>query len=87
MYIPIRPAYGHPFQADMSLEGIFWRAGNLRRQEELIIALDRDSPSVDLSTEHPVQIVALLKQFFRDLPDPLMTSKLYHLLIASAGTY
>jgi hypothetical protein len=67
--------------------------GYLGRQEtsgggkELIVALDRDSSSVDWSTEHPVQIAALLKQFFRDLPDPLMTSKLHRLFIASAGTY
>lgn len=72
-------------QMDMSVEGIFRKTGNIRRRKELIVALDRDSSSVDWSTEHPVQIAALLKQFFRDLPDPLMTFKLHRLLLASAG--
>jgi hypothetical protein len=71
--------------ADMSVEGIFRKTGNIRRRKELIVALDRDESSVDWSTEHPVQIAALLKQFFRDLPDPLLTSKLHRLFIASAG--
>lgn len=72
-------------QMDMSVEGIFRKTGNIRRRKELIVALDRDSSSVDWSTEHPVQIAALLKQFFRDLPDPLMTFKLHRLFIAIAG--
>ncbi|KAF8273215.1 hypothetical protein EI94DRAFT_1716604 [Lactarius quietus] len=72
-------------QMDMSVEGIFRKTGNIRRRKELIVALDRDSSSVDWSTEHPVQIAALLKQFFRDLPDPLLTFKLHRLLLASAG--
>ncbi|KAH9032333.1 RhoGAP-domain-containing protein [Lactarius hengduanensis] len=70
---------------DMSVEGIFRKTGNIRRRKELIVALDRDESSVDWSTEHPVQIAALLKQFFRDLPDPLLTFKLHRLLLASAG--
>jgi hypothetical protein len=71
----------------MSVEGIFRKTGNIRRRKELIVALDRDSSSVDWSTEHAVQIAALLKQFFRDLPDPLLTFKLHRLFIASAGAY
>jgi hypothetical protein len=73
--------------ADMSVEGIFRKTGNIRRRKELIVALDRDESSVDWSTEHPVQIAALLKQFFRDLPDPLLTFKLHRLLLASAGAF
>ncbi|KAH8976622.1 RhoGAP-domain-containing protein [Lactarius hatsudake] len=72
-------------QMDMSVEGIFRKTSNIRRRNELIVALDRDESSVDWSTEHPVQIAALLKQFFRDLPDPLLTFKLHRLLLASAG--
>ncbi|KAI0272572.1 hypothetical protein BC834DRAFT_353587 [Gloeopeniophorella convolvens] len=72
-------------QMDMSVEGIFRKTGNIRRRKELIVALDRDSSSVDWTTEHPVQIAALLKQFFRDLPDSLMTFKLHRLFIASVG--
>lgn len=67
----------------MSIEGIFRRNGNIRRLKELTDAIDRDAPSVDLTQDNPVQLAALLKKFFRDLPDPLMTFKLHRLFIAT----
>ncbi|KZT10069.1 RhoGAP-domain-containing protein [Laetiporus sulphureus 93-53] len=70
-------------QMDMSIEGIFRRNGNIRRLKELTDAIDRDPSSVDLTQDNPVQLAALLKKFFRDLPDPLMTFKLHRLFIAS----
>ncbi|KDQ61765.1 hypothetical protein JAAARDRAFT_122743 [Jaapia argillacea MUCL 33604] len=70
-------------QMDMSIEGIFRKNGNIRRLKELTEAIDRDPSSVDLSTDNPVQLAALLKKFLRDLPEPLMTFKLHRLLIAS----
>ncbi|KAI0641959.1 RhoGAP-domain-containing protein [Trametes meyenii] len=70
-------------QMDMSIEGIFRRNGNIRRLKELTEAIDRDASSVDLSQDNPVQLAALLKKFFRDLPDPLMTYKLHRLFIAT----
>ena len=68
---------------DMSIEGIFRRNGNIRRLRELTEAIDRDASSVDLSQDNPVQLAALLKKFFRDLPDPLMTYKLHRLFVAT----
>ncbi|KAI0629290.1 RhoGAP-domain-containing protein [Trametes polyzona] len=70
-------------QMDMSIEGIFRRNGNIRRLKELTEAIDRDASSVDLTQDNPVQLAALLKKFFRDLPDPLMTYKLHRLFIAT----
>ncbi|KAI0693199.1 RhoGAP-domain-containing protein [Cerioporus squamosus] len=70
-------------QMDMSIEGIFRRNGNIRRLRELTEAIDRDASSVDLTQDNPVQLAALLKKFFRDLPDPLMTFKLHRLFIAT----
>ncbi|KAF7294406.1 LIM-domain-containing protein [Mycena kentingensis (nom. inval.)] len=70
-------------QMDMSIEGIFRKNGNIRRLKELTEAIDRDPSSVDLTTDNPVQLAALLKKFLRDLPDPLMTFKLHRLLIAT----
>ncbi|BGP48100.1 Rho-type GTPase activating protein Rga1 [Rhodotorula kratochvilovae] len=70
-------------QMDMSIEGIFRKNGNIRRLKDLTEALDRDSGSVNLSDDNPVQLAALLKKFLRDLPDPLMTFKLFHLFIAA----
>lgn len=68
----------------MSIEGIFRKNGNIRRLKELTDALDRDATSVDLTQENPVQLAALMKKFFRDLPDPLMTFKLHKLWNAVA---
>ncbi|KAJ7224368.1 LIM domain-containing protein [Mycena pura] len=70
-------------QMDMSVEGIFRKNGNIRRLKELTDAIDRDPSSVDLTTDNPVQLAALLKKFLRDLPDPLMTFKLHRLFIAT----
>ena len=67
----------------MSIEGIFRRNGNIRRLKDLTEAIDRDASSVDLTQDNPVQLAALLKKFFRDLPDPLMTFKLHRLFIAT----
>src|SRR5882762_4241603 len=70
----------------MSIEGIFRKNGNIRRLKELTEAIDRDASTVDLTTDNPVQLAALLKKFLRDLPDPLMTFKLHRLYIASQST-
>ncbi|TFY64383.1 hypothetical protein EVJ58_g2663 [Rhodofomes roseus] len=70
-------------QMDMSVEGIFRRNGNIRRLNQVIEAIDRDPSSVDFTQDNPVQLAALLKKFFRELPDPLMTFKLHKLFIAT----
>ena len=67
----------------MSVEGIFRKNGNIRRLNELTEQIDRDPSSVDLSQDNPVQLAALLKKFFRELPDPLMTFKLHKLFCAT----
>lgn len=74
-------------KTDMSIEGIFRKNGNIRRLKDLTEALDRDSGTVNLSDDNPVQLAALLKKFLRDLPDPLMTFKLFHLFIAAQREY
>jgi hypothetical protein len=73
--------------ADMSVEGIFRKNGNIRRLKDLTEAIDRDPSSVDLTQDNPVQLAALLKKFLRDLPDPLMTYKLHKLFIASQSAF
>ncbi|KAF3919682.1 hypothetical protein ABW20_dc0105869 [Dactylellina cionopaga] len=70
-------------QLDMSVEGVFRKNGNLRRLKELIALIDSGSENVDMVKEGPVQVAALLKRFLRDLPDPLLTFKLYKLFIVS----
>lgn len=70
-------------QMDVSVEGIFRKNGNIRRLKELSDALDRDSSSVNLQDDNPVQLAALLKRFLRELPDPLLTFKLHRLFVMS----
>ncbi|KAA1113131.1 hypothetical protein PGT21_022353 [Puccinia graminis f. sp. tritici] len=52
---------------------------------ELTGAINRDNSNVNFRNDNAVQLAALLKKVLRDLPDPLLTFKLYHLFIASQG--
>ncbi|KAG8821185.1 hypothetical protein FRC19_008185 [Serendipita sp. 401] len=70
-------------QMDVSVEGIFRKNGNLRRVKEAIEAMERSSDAVDFTQENPIQLAALLKKFFIDLPDPLLTHRLYTLFMAT----
>lgn len=70
-------------QMDMSVEGVFRKNGNIRGLKDLTERIDAKEVEVDLSKENPVQVAALLKKFLRELPDPLLTYKLYRLFITS----
>jgi len=83
----IHPSLGsHADGLDMSIEGVFRKNGNIRRLKELAEALDKQSQPPSLDDENPVQLAALLKKFLRELPDPLLTSKLQRLWIASQSS-
>ncbi|KAL8295384.1 hypothetical protein RB600_001054 [Gaeumannomyces tritici] len=72
-------------QMDLSVEGVFRKNGNIKKLSELCEKIDRDGcDSVNLSGQTVVQVAALLKRYLRDLPDPLMTHKLYRLWLAAA---
>ncbi|WFD08158.1 Rho-type GTPase activating protein Rga1 [Malassezia vespertilionis] len=70
-------------QMDVSVEGIFRKNGNVRRLKDLAEQLDRETDAANLLDDNPVQLAALLKKFFRELPDPLMTVRLYRTFIAA----
>lgn len=73
-------------QKDMSVEGIFRKNGNIRRIREFTEKIDKNPDENGLLVEEtPIQLAALLKKFLRELPDPLMTSKLT-VLWAAVGT-
>ena len=72
---------------DMSVEGVFRKNGNIRGLRDLAEKLDSKENEVDLNKENPVQVAALLKKFLREMPDPLLTHKLYDLFITSQSKY
>ncbi|TLD13482.1 uncharacterized protein PgNI_04941 [Pyricularia grisea] len=72
-------------QMDLSVEGVFRKNGNIKKLSELCEKIDREGcDSVNLSSQPVVQVAALLKRYLRDLPDPLMTHKLYNLWLTAA---
>lgn len=74
-------------QMDMSVEGVFRKNGNIRGLKDLAERIDSKEGDVDLSRENPVQVAALLKKFLRELPDPLLTHKLYDLFMISQSKF
>ncbi|WBW73243.1 RhoGAP for Rho1, Rga1 [Schizosaccharomyces osmophilus] len=69
---------------DMSVVGVFRKNGNIRRLKELSDLLDISPESINYEEESPIQLAALLKKFLRELPDPLLTFKLFGLFITSS---
>ncbi|MDA4133206.1 MAG: hypothetical protein OK454_08815, partial [Thaumarchaeota archaeon] len=72
-------------QMDLSVEGVFRKNGNIKKLSELVEKIDREGcDNISLSSQSVVQVAALLKRYLRELPDPLMTHKLYRLWITAA---
>ncbi|KAG6041574.1 hypothetical protein E4U41_003470 [Claviceps citrina] len=70
---------------DLSVEGVFRKNGNIKKQQEMVEKINQEGCDVVNFMEQPVvQLAALLKRYLRDLPDPLMTHKLYRLWISAA---
>ncbi|KAI1345126.1 rho-type GTPase-activating protein [Xylariaceae sp. FL0016] len=69
---------------DLSVEGVFRKNGNIKKLSEQVAAVDRDGcDAIRWNDETPHQLAALLKRYLRELPDPLMTEKLYGLWVAA----
>ncbi|KAL4866667.1 hypothetical protein BDV12DRAFT_187308 [Aspergillus spectabilis] len=73
----------------LDVEGIYRLSGSANHISQMKALFDNDSSQVDYTNpenfHHDVNSVAgLLKQFFRDLPDPLFTSQAYSGFIDAA---
>ncbi|KAA8645650.1 hypothetical protein EYZ11_002488 [Aspergillus tanneri] len=73
----------------LNMEGIYRLSGSANHISQMKSLFDNDSSQVDFTNpenfHHDVNSVAgLLKQFFRDLPDPLFTSQFYSEFINAA---
>lgn len=70
---------------DLSVEGVFRKNGNIKKQQGLVEQINAEGCDTVSFMEQPVvQLAALLKRYLRDLPDPLMTHKLYRLWVNAA---
>lgn len=70
---------------DLSVEGVFRKNGNIKKQQEMVSRIDNEGcDTVNFMEQPVVQLAALLKRYLRDLPDPLMTTRLYKLWINAA---
>lgn len=69
---------------DLSVEGVFRKNGNIKKLSEMVEKIDREGcENINLSSQPVVQVAALLKKYLRELPDPLMTNKLYRLWLTA----
>lgn len=77
----------------LEVEGIYRLSGSLPSINKLKAMFNHDSKSPDLDFRNPENfmqdvnsVAGLLKQFFRDLPDPLLTRQYYQDFIDAAKT-
>ena len=68
---------------DLKVEGIFRKNGNIKNLNLTSQKVDQDVWSINLASENPIQISALLKKFLREMAEPLLTYKLYRLFLLS----
>ncbi|ORX82066.1 RhoGAP-domain-containing protein [Anaeromyces robustus] len=68
---------------DLNVEGIYRKNGNIKQLKILSDAIDKNPDEINLKGNSPIQLAALMKKFLRDLPNPVLTFKLYQLFIVS----
>ncbi|XP_067091256.1 unconventional myosin-IXAb [Osmerus mordax] len=66
-------------------EGIFRKSGSTNKIKELRQGLDTDVNSMNLDDYNIHVIASVLKQWLRDLPNPLMTFELYEEFLRAMG--
>ncbi|ORZ22220.1 hypothetical protein BCR42DRAFT_487805 [Absidia repens] len=78
-------------QRDLSVEGIFRKNGNIRELRRLENVIDNDTSGDStamfelLTKQTSIQLAALLMRYLRELPEPLLTYRLYPVFVAAAG--
>ncbi|XP_058263727.1 unconventional myosin-IXAb isoform X2 [Hemibagrus wyckioides] len=66
-------------------EGIYRKSGSTNKIKELKMGLDTDANAVNLDDYNIHVIASVLKQWLRDLPNPLMTFELYDEFLRATG--
>ncbi|XP_063759130.1 GEM-interacting protein isoform X2 [Eleginops maclovinus] len=70
----------------LSVQGVYRVSGSKPRIQKLCQAFEVQKEQVELSDLSPHDITSILKHFFKELPDPLLTFDLYHHFIAMGKT-
>ncbi|KAJ1515985.1 hypothetical protein HMI55_003181 [Coelomomyces lativittatus] len=75
--------------SDLHVEGIFRKNGNIKRLNQVreLFDLDPMAGTQSIREESPIQIAALLKKFLRELPEPLLTYRLYKVFVVASSTW
>lgn len=72
-------------QMDLSVEGVFRKNGNIKKMQALVERINAEGcDNINFMEQPVIQLAAILKRYLRDLPDPLMTHKLYRLWTSAA---
>ncbi|XP_051797579.1 GEM-interacting protein [Acanthochromis polyacanthus] len=70
----------------LSIQGVYRVSGSKPRIQKLCQAFETQKEQVDLSDLSPHDITSILKQFFKELPEPLLTFDLYNDFITVGKT-
>ncbi|XP_022608079.1 GEM-interacting protein isoform X1 [Seriola dumerili] len=70
----------------LSVQGVYRVSGSKPRIQKLCLAFEMQKEQVDLSDLSPHDITSILKHFFKELPEPLLTFDLYNDLMAVGKT-
>uniref|UniRef100_A0A3P9LMA8 GEM interacting protein n=1 Tax=Oryzias latipes TaxID=8090 RepID=A0A3P9LMA8_ORYLA len=66
----------------LSVQGVYRVSGSKPRIQKLCQAFEMQREQVDLSDNSPHDITSMLKHFFKELPEPLLTFDLYNDFVA-----
>ncbi|XP_029015737.1 GEM-interacting protein isoform X2 [Betta splendens] len=70
----------------LSVQGVYRISGSKPRIQKLCQAFEVQKEQVDLSDHSPHDITSILKHFFKELPEPLLTFELYNDFVAMGRT-
>ncbi|KAM6913676.1 GEM-interacting protein isoform 2-T2 [Lycodopsis pacificus] len=70
----------------LSIQGVYRVSGSKPRIQKLCQAFEMQKEQVDLSDHSPHDITSILKHFFKELPEPLLTFDLYNQFITMGKT-
>ncbi|XP_022103066.1 rho GTPase-activating protein 6-like isoform X2 [Acanthaster planci] len=78
----VQACFGHLEKRALHILGIFRVGGSKKRTRQLREDFDAGNEIILNDSHNPHDVGALLKEFFRDLPEPLLTRELYPAFVA-----